>query len=363
MTTHISGQVVSTHLSEHTNHSDFDGSVYSPFERDIAGQADALRRYAQSDPPAAPKIAPEARYDRVILTGMGSSHYAALPSWRQLVAAGHSVWWLDSGQLLDSPELLTPGSLLVVSSQSGASAEVVALLHRINSNRPAVVVGITNDQNSPLAEQADLLIPLHSGPEATVSTKSYLNTLAAQQWLTGRLTGATTQDISDTIEAITTYARPDAIAEIGEQFTANPGARLAFIGFGDQAAIALYAGLITKEAAKIPAAGYIGGEFRHGPLELAGPGLTAVLFAGGDDSATSSLQRLGNDLLASGSAVIAVGELGLGGGIKISAPTSSPLATLAHMAITAQHLTVALAKAKGIIPGAFHHGNKITTAL
>ena len=47
--------------------------------------------------------------------------------------------------------------------------------------------------------------------------------------------------------------------------------------------------------AKVAAEGFVGGEFRHGPLELAGPGLTAVLFGPDDPDASPSLRRLGAD--------------------------------------------------------------------
>jgi glucosamine--fructose-6-phosphate aminotransferase (isomerizing) len=339
------------------------GAGLSPFERDIAGQADALRAYANSAPP--PELIALARghYDRVILTGMGSSHYAALPIWRKLVAAGCPAWWTDSGQLLDSPQLITPASLVVASSQSGASGEVVALLEHLQGHdRGAAIIGITNDPGSPLAERADTFIPLHSGHEATVSTKSYLNTLAALDRLAALITGAPADDIWDTIKTVEAFRCPAGLAEIATALTSAHDARLAFVGFAEQAATALYAGLITKEGAKIPAEGYIGGEFRHGPLELAGPGLTAVLFAG-DGSAGYSLRQLGNDLVAAGSTVLTVGELGITGAVEIPGPLGCASAQLAHGAITAQYLTVALAKAKGITPGAFSYGNKITTAL
>jgi glucosamine--fructose-6-phosphate aminotransferase (isomerizing) len=335
----------------------------SPFERDIADQAGALRAIAQSA--LSPDLAALAgrQYDRIIITGMGSSHCAGLPIWRALVAAGYPAWWLDSGQLLDSPQLITPATLLIASSQSGASGEVAALLRRIeDGGRPAAVIGVTNDPASPLARHADRLILLHSGKEATVSTKSYLNTLAALDRLASLLTGTPADDVWDTVKAVEGFKRPAALADIAADFTSGPGARLVFVGFGDQAATALYAGLITKEAAKIPAEGYIGGQFRHGPLELAGPGLTAVLFCG-DASARSSLRQLGTELAASGSTVLTVGNLGVADAVELPAAAGCSSAQLALGAITVQYLAVALAQAKGITPGAFSYGSKVTTAI
>ena len=152
----------------------------TPFERDIGDQAEALLAFSQSATPPDVSRLLRGHYDRVVLTGMGSSHFAALPSWRRLIDAGYPAWWVDTGQLLDSPRLITPGTLLIVTSQSGASAETVAVLESKNSvARTATLIAITNDPASPLARQADALMPLHSGAEATVSTKSYLNSLAA----------------------------------------------------------------------------------------------------------------------------------------------------------------------------------------
>jgi glucosamine--fructose-6-phosphate aminotransferase (isomerizing) len=336
----------------------------TPFETDIAAQPDALRAFAQS--PISTELASllTRDYDRIVLSGMGSSHHAALPTWRALVAAGLPAWWVDTGQLLDSPALITPGTLVMITSQSGASGEVAALIERDRRTQATTLISITNDPTSPLGRAGDALLPLHSGDEATVSTKSYLNSLAAHQRILRVLTGSPGQDPEHTSKVLEALRPPTVLAELAAAFAVNPDARIVFVGFGDHAATALYAGLITKEAAKIPAEGYIGGQFRHGPLELAGPGLTAVLFSGGHtDPARPSLQQLGTDLLRSGSTVLAVGDIGLSGTLEVPTPSADLLDQLAHGAVVAQHLTVELATAKNITPGSFLFGSKITSAL
>ena len=42
---------------------------------------------------------------------------------------------------------------------------------------PACLLTCVNDESSPLASAADIFLPIHAGPETTVSTKTYLNTL------------------------------------------------------------------------------------------------------------------------------------------------------------------------------------------
>jgi fructoselysine-6-P-deglycase FrlB-like protein len=332
----------------------------TPFQRDIDGQADALRAFAASTP--APELAEllHRRYRRIVLTGMGSSHFAAVPTWRRLVAADRQAWWVDTGQLLDTPGLVTPETLLVVTSQSGASGEVVALLDR-SAGGARAVIGVTNEPSSPLGKAADATLRLHSGTEATVSTKSYLNTLAAHDRLAALLLDQPAQDVDSAAAAIDGSTPPAGLAEVAAGFASAPDARLVFVGYADHAATALYAGLITKEAAKVPADGYIGGQFRHGPLELAGPGLTAVLFGDRTD-ADGALTRLATDLLATGSTVLSVGDLGLPDVHLVGAPVGGWLARLAHGAVVAQHLAVAVASARGVAPGEFSYGSKVTTA-
>lgn len=339
----------------------------TPFERDIAGQPDALRQFACS--PARGELAAVLRgqYDRVIFTGMGSSHFAAILSWRQLIADGRSTWWIDTGQLLDSPQLITPASLLVITSQSGASGEITALLSPRGHQpvRPRAVVGITNEAGSPLARSSDAIIALRSGAEATVSTKSYLNSLAAHQQLLDIMTGtpATPGSLTDTAKLIEELNPVSAAGALSQVITAASNPRIAYIGSKDHAATALYAGLITKEAAKVAAEGFIGGQFRHGPLELAGPGLAAVLFGAWADDTSTPILGLADDLTASGADITLVGDLVRPGARTVAIPRGHTLTELAAGAVVAQHIAVHLARARGIEPGEFTYGRKVTTIL
>jgi len=76
---------------------------------------------------------------------MGASLVASHPIWSSMVAEGRPAWWVSTAQLLAMPELMTPRSLLWVTSQSGESGEVVALLRgQGGAKRPAVLLATTN---------------------------------------------------------------------------------------------------------------------------------------------------------------------------------------------------------------------------
>ena len=182
--------------------------------------------------------------------------------------------------------------------------------------------------------------------------------------LAATLTGHPAEQISAAIDVLERFDGAAALAPIAADLVRAENPRLAYIGFGDHGASALYAGLITKEGAKIAAEGYVGGQFRHGPFELAGPGLTAVLFGAPDPADNQQLARIGADLLAAGSTVVAAAGLDLPTAAAYLPPPAANLtAQLTHGALVAQHLTVAIARARGITPGAFAYGSKITTAL
>lgn len=340
----------------------------TPFESDMHDQPAALHDLRGHRLGEQARALTERTWDRIVLTGMGSSHYVALPTWRALVAAGRPAWAVDTGDLLENLGLLTPNTLLIATSQSGASGEMVELLDRTGTGTAHVgaVLGIAADENSPLARRADAFIPLRSGHEATVSTKSYLNSLVIHHRLVDAFLG-TGRDLDRDVESAA--ADVDAVlgsnetVGLGEQALASESPRVVAIGKGDSSATALYAGLITKESAKVPMEGYVGGAFRHGPYELAGPGLTAFLYPAGAPTEDQTLPALTRDLIASGSTVYSIGGPSLPGVHTIKVPATSSLGALACGAVVAQQIAVSLARANHVVPGDFIYGSKVTRAL
>jgi glucosamine--fructose-6-phosphate aminotransferase (isomerizing) len=120
--------------------------------------------------------------------------------------------------------------------------------------------------------------------------------------------------------------------------------------------------LTLKEAASVPAESLQTAQFRHGPLELAGPDLAAIVLA--TEAETRRLDyALAEKLIADGSAVLVVGpdtegpsramRLGVGSLHRLLAPAVS--------VIPAQLLAWRLALARGRDPGIFTRASKVTT--
>ena len=340
----------------------------TPFERDMRDQPKALTALVGCGIDTETRQLLTRPWERIVLTGMGSSHYVALPTWRALIGTGRAVWAVDTGELLENRGLLNPDTLLIATSQSGASGELVELLDRMqdeNGAQVGAVVGITADEGSPLATRSHAFVALRSGAEATVSTKSYLNSLVVHHQLIDVFRGSdsTHELLEGVIEDVAAVLDHDDVSGIGEQVLQESRPRTAAIGKGDSAATSLYAALITKESSKVPLEGFVGGEFRHGPYELAGPGLTAFLYAAGAPARDTTLPTLAKDLVASGATVHAVGGPSLPGVHMLHVPPSSQLSALACSAVVAEQIAVSLARANNVAPGDFIFGSKVTTAL
>jgi fructoselysine-6-P-deglycase FrlB-like protein len=282
------------------------------------------------------------QHDRIILTGMGGSHYAGLPSWRRLVSRGRATWWLDAGRLLESPELVTPDSLLVVTSRSGICGEVLALVEKFDAvSRPAVIVAITDNLDSPLAEAADCEILLRS--QSSGSAKGFLNTLAAHDYLTSMILSEDNDDVGSTARVVSGIRYPKGLADVARKVAGNPQMRLVYLGFREHAAVALYANLLTAEVTGIGTESYIAGQFRHGPLHMADKNLTAIMFSGRDPIANAASRRLAAQLVAAGSTVIVVGDAGVEGTLDIRSPAVHINGQLAHAVMLVEYFVSALA--------------------
>lgn len=337
----------------------------SPYENDIADQPRALTALLGSDLPDLGTLR-NSGFEKVVLTGMGSSHYAAYSTWRTLLGT-YPTWWVPTSELLDIMELIDETTLLWVTSQSGASGEVVELLNRLGGGaRPHTILSTTNEFDSPLGRRADLVLDIHCGEEYTVTTKSYVNTLVVHALAARQLIGQPTDQVlaeasglPPVIQAVLDDPLPTTVMTALEGATA-----IAMVGGVVGGITAQTGALITKEAAKVAVEGYVGGAFRHGPFEMAGrPELAVIIFTADADQTTSSLRQLSDDLVSRGTRVVTIGPEPWPGATHVPTPAGGELTQLVTGILRVQQLTVALARRSGLVPGKFFHGQKVTSAL
>jgi glucosamine--fructose-6-phosphate aminotransferase (isomerizing) len=179
------------------------------------------------------------------------------------------------------------GSLCICVSQSGASPDLLSAVARAKKGG-ALVVGMINQPNSPLAELCDEVIALAAGPERSVAaTKSFISSLAAFAWLVAewaddrellggvmdlpaQLERAWTQDWSE-IERVLRQA-----------------VNLFVIGRGPGLGVAQEAALKLKETSGLHAEALSAAEIAHGPMALVGPSFPVLAFSQADASLATS---------------------------------------------------------------------------
>ncbi|MBE0689119.1 MAG: SIS domain-containing protein, partial [Anaerolineae bacterium] len=128
---------------------------------------------------------------RVILSGMGASYNATIPAQLHLIQHGIDARSIEASELLHYQlPIVTDDTLVILVSQSGRSVEIVKLLDALDKKTP--VIGLTNNDDNPLAKQSAVHLQIQAGSEATVSSKTYTCSLAAMHLLVRTLTGEQT---------------------------------------------------------------------------------------------------------------------------------------------------------------------------
>jgi glucosamine--fructose-6-phosphate aminotransferase (isomerizing) len=339
--------------------------VHGPYLSDILDQPRALEETHRllESPPALEALARrliDGQYDRVVLTGMGSSYHGLHPLHLRLVETGVSAIMVESSELLyHQRRLLEGGTLLVLLSQSGRSAEIVRLLEETRGRLETI--GITNTADSPLAREATTAVLTHAGEEATVSCKTHLAAQMAVAWLGAQLTGGGVEEARDALAATIPGTRdylaawPAHVEELGALLD---GARAVFyFGRGPSLATVGAAGLITKEATHVPSEGMSGGAFRHGPMEILDGAVFVLGFAG--DSRTRALnESLIADVRAAGGRGHLASEDASVPALRL--PTVPEVARPVVELLPVEMITLALAALAGREAGTFRVGQKVT---
>ncbi len=297
---------------------------------------------------------------RIVLTGMGSSFYSLMPLYLALLNHGYEAVLVETSELIHYlPGLLRPDSLVVAVSQSGRSAEILRLLE-LTGNQ-GTLLAITNTPRSPLALAAKAVILTHAGDEFSVSSKTYLCTLAVAQLLEavlceGDIETAHREQMSAVPLAAAYLERwQDHVLELAPHLDGVE--HLFLVGRGPSLAAAGTGALITKESVGVHAEAMSSAAFRHGPMEILRENtLVAVLEGGG---VTRDLnQRLLQDIRESPSKSLLVGYHAELSALRIA--PSSPRVLPILEALPFEMMTIAIGYLSSMEAGVFQRGAKVT---
>ncbi len=221
-------------------------------------------------------------FNYIVIAARGTSDNAARYAQYLLGAHNHLQVALATPSLYSiyktPPDLAH--ALIIGISQSGQSPDIVSVLAEgKNQHRPTIA--ITNESDSPLAHQADFIIPLHAQKErAVAATKTYTASLAALAMLSCALENnpASWQELTkvpgwirETIQAVQpTIQRTERYRYMGH---------CAVLGRGYNYSTAFEVALKITELTRIVAEPYSSADFRHGPIATVNQGFPVLLVA------------------------------------------------------------------------------------
>jgi len=326
----------------------------------------ALTHYLTADgtgivlPEGTPDLA---RVERLVLVACGTAYFACLTAkyWFEQLAGLPVEVDIASEYRYREPPML-PGTLAIFVSQSGETADTLAAL-RFCRERGAGIVSVVNVEESSIARESDLALPILAGAEIGVaSTKAFTCQLTVLLLLAlrtardrGRIDATRLTDLLSALRGLpaTLNTAMEIDASIREVARDLSGAQSAlFLGRGLMYPLALEGALKLKEISYIHAEAYASGELKHGPIALIDEHLPVIVMAPCDalfDKTVSNMQEVmargGRIVLVSDAAgVAAAGE---GTFRAITMPTVDPVLAPVLYAIPAQLIAYHTAIAKG----------------
>ena len=252
----------------------------------------------------------------VILIGCGTAYHSCLVA----------KYWFEQNTSLDvSVDIASEfryrkikfkkDCLYVFVSQSGETADTFAALDLCKKNN-VKTCAVVNVVESSIARDADLVLPIHCGPEVGVaSTKAFLGQMLVLYLLCTKLSyeqkSINKKDYQKKIKDLLSLSKSakntlnieDKIQTLGKDFANSKGSM--FLGRGYSYPIALEGALKLKELAYVHAEGYPAGEMKHGPLALIEEGMPVVVIAPRDEHYKKTISNM-QEVISRGAKVLLI---------------------------------------------------------
>lgn len=298
----------------------------------------------------------------MVTLARGSSDHAATFA-RYLIETRAGVLTSSAAPSVGSIYEATPnlaGTVVLAISQSGRSPDLLAAAKQASA-QGALIVALSNAEESPLAGLADVAIPLCAGPERSVAaTKSFIASLAAVADLIARWTGD--PGINSALSNLPGWlsqaweldwsAALDVLAEANSMYV---------VGRGHALGIAQEAALKLKETCGIHAEAFSAAEVRHGPMAVVREGFPVLLFGQADES-LDTVAALAAEFTSRGARVISVGVPNASG-TSLPVIATDPLVAPIVQIATFYRFSNALAVGLGLDPDRPLHLSKVTETL
>ena len=328
------------------------GAGRAAIEREMARQSDdAVASFEGAGAQATSAAQAIQSTGRLLMLGMGASHAAA-----RIVEPLYRALGIDAVALPLSEQLAAPLAIadrtVILTSQSGESAEIGRWLESEAQRRD--VFGMTLDGASLLARTVPSLVAAGGAETAFAATRSLTVTLALHLAVLARLD----VDPNPALEMLRTPPMPDVRPAV-EAF-AKVGAVVCSGRLMQGVAEALALGL--TELSRSPAFALEGGQFRHGPLEMLGPGIGVALVRSSEPGAELIAGAARSAVIASSPVVLfdSSGAAPVAGAVSLCLAKASGLAAVFAILPTMQRFMLGFAGQRVADVGVPQRSSKIT---
>ncbi len=251
--------------------------------------------------------------------------------------------------------------LFLAISQSGKSPDILAAAQAAKTGG-ALVVCLVNEAASPLAQLADIVIPLQAGVERSVAaTKTFISSLNALAHLVA-IWGQNAELLAGLKALPATLERALAC----DWSTAMPilvsANSLFVVGRGLGLGVAQEAALKFKETCSLHAEAFSAAEVKHGPMTLVKEGFPVLIFSTHDET-QPSIDDVASAFIMRGARVLSAGHI-YDGALALST-ASCAVAELRPLVLIQSfyNFVNALALARGQNPDHPPFLNKVTETL
>jgi glucosamine--fructose-6-phosphate aminotransferase (isomerizing) len=271
-----------------------------------------------------PAIDVLAKAQELCLVACGSAWHAALlgkywiERWARLPVSVE----LASEFRYRSP-VLRPGTLVVGVSQSGETADTLAVIKAVKA-QGIPTLGLCNVRESLIAQEVEAFLPIFAGPEIGVAaTKTFF----AQAFMLAVIAACLGMKKGEKLDFLweSFFKLPDLLSKQLElQWQDGTSCLLAsqvraviqrfsdaqgffFIGRGYCYPLALEGALKLKELAYDHAEGYAAGELKHGPIAMIEKGMVVVVLACQDSWRDKTISNL-EEVKARGATIVGIGD-------------------------------------------------------
>ncbi|MGL5353775.1 MAG: glutamine--fructose-6-phosphate transaminase (isomerizing), partial [Clostridium sp.] len=302
------------------------------------------------------------KFDRVFIVACGTAYHAGLVGKTVIENLAKIPVEVDiASEFRYRQPLITKNSLLIVISQSGETADTLAVL-RDAKKLGATVLAITNVVGSSVSREAHHVLYTWAGPEiAVASTKAYETQLIAM-YILGLYFG----EVKETITKEESNVIKEEIAKLPnkvemiltqkeelQKFASKNymDKDMFFLGRGIDYAVALEGSLKLKEISYIHSEAYAGGELKHGPIALIEEGTVVIALLTQDRLKSKMISNI-REITTRGAKVLAIaneGDKEIEGVVDgvIYIPNTNPILTPVLSVVPLQLIAYYMAKQKG----------------